>query len=389
MSTLIAQIPRMLSEPTYLAARVVAPTIEAHFAMHLADARSQGAQNLGCDPMSPVIEAVIDVCFWASLRKEEGKSPKISLALLPPDQASQHLVFGNRLRLTPHNLTKLAPAVESPGIHLGVWYDEDELYVWGTTMSIPGICMVLEVIEPGLLVVKHSRTDGFGKFVNIAVLKGDEIKVIDEQNTGLLHCPGLISSLANMPSFLLEESVNIIVELAAAMRSHGRGGLVLIVPSYTDDWMRSIVQPMAYPVTPPFEGIADLMRMDADERLRIGWREALRRAIDTVGGFTAVDGATIINREYEVMAFGAKIARAEMSSPVEEIITTEPVIDALPKNVHPSKSGGTRHLAAAQFVYDQRDAMALVASQDGHFTVFAWAPDMNMVHAHRIDTLLL
>ena len=89
------------------------------------------------------------------------------------------------------------------------------------------------------------------------------------------------------------------------------------------------------------------------------------------------------------MAFGAKVARAEMSSPVDEIITTEPVIDSVPRYVHPSKSGGTRHLAAAQFVYDQRDAIALVASQDGHFTVFAWAPDMNMVHAHRIDTLLL
>jgi hypothetical protein len=380
----------MLSESTYIPARVVAPTIEAHFATHLADARLQGALDLGNEPSAAIIEAVIDVCFWSSLRKEEGKSPRISLALLPPDQAVHPLIFGNRLRLTPHNLTKLAPAVESPGIHLGVWFnDDDELYVWGTTLAIPGICLVLEVIEPGMLVVKHSRIDGYGKFVNIAVLKGDEIKVVDEQNTGLLHCPGLLTSLANMPSFLLEESVNIIVELAAAMRSHKRGGLVLIVPSYTDDWMQSIVQPIAYPVTPPFTGVTALMQENATERLRLGWRDALHRAIDTVGGFTAVDGATIINRDYEVLAFGAKVARAEMSSPVDEIITTEPIIDTVPRYVHPSKSGGTRHLAAAQFVYDQRDAIALVASQDGHFTVFAWAPDMDMVHAHRIDALLL
>nr|WP_294789780.1 hypothetical protein [uncultured Mucilaginibacter sp.] len=380
----------MLSESTYIPARVVAPTIEAHFATHLADARLQGALDLGNEPSAAIIESVIDICFWASLRKEEGKSPRISLALLPPDQAVHPLIFGNRLRLTPHNLTKLAPAVESPGIHLGVWFDDkDELYVWGTTLAIPGICLVLEVIEPGMLVVKHSRIDGYGKFVNIAVLKGDEIKVVDEQNTGLLHCPGLLTSLANMPSFLLEESVNIIVELAAAMRSHKRGGLVLIVPSYTDNWMQSIVQPIAYPVTPPFTGVTALMQENATERLRLGWRDALHRAIDTVGGFTAVDGATIINRDYEVMAFGAKVARAEMSSPVDEIITTEPIIDSIPRYVHPSKSGGTRHLAAAQFVYDQRDAIALVASQDGHFTVFAWAPDMDMVHAHRIDALLL
>src|SRR4051812_38219671 len=181
----------MLSEPTYIAARMVAVTIEAHFAKHLAEARSQGATNLADEPQAPIVEAVIDVAFWASLRKEEGHSPKISIALLPPQQASQPLIFGNRIRLTPHNITKLAPAVESPGIHLGVWYENDELYVWGTTLAIPGICMVLEVVEPGLLVIKHSRIDGFGKFVNIAVLKGDEIKIVDEHNTGMQDCPAL------------------------------------------------------------------------------------------------------------------------------------------------------------------------------------------------------
>jgi len=48
-----------------------------------------------------------------------------------------------------------------------------------------------------------------------------------------------------------------------------------------------------------------------------------------------------------------------------------------------------RHLSAAQFVHDQHDAVALVASQDGKFTVFAWSPCEGMVHAHRVDTLLL
>jgi DNA integrity scanning protein DisA with diadenylate cyclase activity len=57
--------------------------------------------------------------------------------------------------------------------------------------------------------------------------------------------------------------------------------------------------------------------------------------------------------------------------------------------MHPAQSGGSRHLAAAQFVSDQHDAVALVASQDGQFTVFAWSVELSMVHAHRIDVLLL
>jgi hypothetical protein len=40
-------------------------------------------------------------------------------------------------------------------------------------------------------------------------------------------------------------------------------------------------------------------------------------------------------------------------------------------------------------VHDQQDALALVASQDGRFTIFAWSSCEQMVQAHRIETLLL
>jgi hypothetical protein len=379
----------MLSEPTYIPARMVAANIETHFSVHLDNARENGVDNLAHKPEASIIESVIDVAFWASLGKEEGHPPKISIAILKPDQASHPLIFGNRIRLTPHNLVKLAPAVESPGIHLGVWLENDELYVWGTTLTIPGICFVLEVVEPGLLVIKHSRTDGFGKFLNIAVLKGDDIKLIDEENTGMQGCPALFDSLPAMAAPFVNGSVNLMVELAASMRKHGRGGLVVIVPENSETWRESIVHPMTYPVTPPFRGIAKLMLKDRYERTKTDWQEAFLRAVDIVGGYTAVDGATVLNRNYELLAFGAKIARSGMSTPVDQIVTTEPVLGGTPVTLHPSQNGGTRHLAAAQFVFDQRDAIALVASQDGRFTIFVWSEALQMVHAHRIDILLL
>ena len=37
----------------------------------------------------------------------------------------------------------------------------------------------------------------------------------------------------------------------------------------------------------------------------------------------------------------------------------------------------------------QRDAVALVASQDGRFTVLVWSPCEERIHAHRVETLLL
>lgn len=376
----------MLSEPTYLAARVVAPMIETHFARHHAAAVAQDTDLLASPPSVHLVEVMIDAAFWASLRREEGHPPKISLALLEPEQAMQPVVFSKR-RLIPYNLLKLAPAVELPGIHLGVWYDDEGLYVWGTATGIPPLCLVIEVVEPGLLVVKHRRADGFGKFVNVAILRGDQLQLVDAESALMDDCPALQAFLPgrSLPT-TTGETDNVLGELATVMRAHGRGGLVLVVPPNSTQWQESIVQPITYPVLPAYIGIAEGRQQ---EQAKWKWREEIQRAIGIVGGFTAVDGATVITRDYHLLAFGVKVARAETSVPVDKMVLTEPVVDSVARYLHPAQNGGTRHLAAAQFVYDQRDALALVASQDGYFTVFAWSETLQMVHAHRIDVLLL
>jgi hypothetical protein len=380
----------MSYKSTYQAASIVAPAIEGHFARLLAAAVLQGEKDLAPEPSLKVIEAIIDVTFWASLRKEEGRSPKISLAYLPPLLAEQPLVFEERILLTPHVLTKLAPAVERSGIHLGVWDDGGGLCVWGTTRSIPDGCFVLEVIEPGLLVIKHRRINGFGKFINVAVLKGDEIKIIDEHSSSLPDCPAMLTSLLdyNSPSGW-NDSVNILVQLAASMRAHGHGGSLLVVPSGGNAWRDSIIHPVTYPITPAYDELKKLMQQEVTERDLNVWQEDVNRTVDNVAGLTAVDGATIINDKLELLAFGAKIGLSSNGLPVEQMLVTEPVIGNTGITIHPSQNGGTRHLSAAQFVFDQRDAIALVSSQDGRFTIFSWSPCEDIVHAHYVDALLL
>jgi len=164
---------------------------------------------------------------------------------------------------------------------------------------------------------------------------------------------------------------------------------LLVVPSGKESWRDSIVQPVLYSVMPAFSALAELVGCDEQERDGTAWESSVRQAVDTVAGLTAVDGATVINDQYEVLAFGAKIRRPTGSMPVEQMVLTEPTIGNQAVVVPPVQHGGTRHLSAAQFVHDQRDALALVASQDGRFTVFAWSPCESMVHAHRVDTLLM
>ena len=379
----------MLSDSTYKAAASVALIAEKHFAGHLEDAMQRGEQDLASAPSAQQIEVMLDTAFWASLRREEGNSPKISIAFLSPEQAGFPLQFEHKLSFNAGVLTKLGPGVERPGIHLGVWYNEDGLYIWGTAHQIPNCCFVLDVSEPGLLVIKHRQLSGFGKFTNIVVITGDQIKVVDEGSRNLPDCPVLLTSLLGFASASEDNSVNVLIQLATSMRAHKHGGTLLVIPSGTVAWRESILRPIKYSVSPAFTGLTDLVRADKSKRNSSVWLGDLSREIDSIAGLTAIDGATIISDKHEVLAFGAKIGRIDGSPRIERVLVTEPVIGGEGRIINPASSGGTRHMSAAQFVHDQRDAIALVASQDGNFTIFTWSPCDNIVHAHRIDSLLL
>jgi hypothetical protein len=380
-----------MTGPSYPAARAVAPRIEAHFRRHAADAEGRGVAVVPAVADALTIERLIDAAFWASLRREENYVPRISLAFVSPDATPHPLLLERALALDPGALVRVSPAVEQAGIHLGVWWQGDQLTVWGTTRAIPSFCVVVEVAAPGLLVVKHHRGDEGGKFVNVAVLEGDQVKVIDESASSLPDCPPLLASLLGFASpRAWMDPVNVLVELAVSMRSHRRGGSLLVVPDGADNgWRESIVRPIPYAIVPPFSELAQLHREVPEESRRRLWQDSLQRSVEAVAGLTAVDGATVITSDYELLAFGAKIARRRGAATVEQVIVTEPVEGGAPALQHPTQLGGTRHLSAAQFVHDQRGAVALVASQDGRFTVFAWSPCEELVHAHRVETLLL
>ncbi len=384
-----------MSEPAYPAARAVADAVRLHFSRQLAEERERGTRDLAQAPDNAVIEAAIDAAFWASLLRQERYPPKFSLAFLSPQQSQLPLTFELPLQLTPENLARLAPAVERPGIHLGVWLENDEFYIWGATRTLPVLCFVVEVVDPGLLVIKHRRGTESGKFVNVAVLEGDQIKMLDRKSVSLPDPPALVAALLglaapNSPADSIPaESIDVLIQIAASMRAHGRGGSLLVVPHGTEGWRESIVGPTPYSIWPPYPELAGLIREDPAERSQRRWQDALRRAVDAVAGLTAVDGAMVMTDRSELLAFGAKIGRRDTWPRIDQVVDTELMEGAIGRTVHTAHFGGARHLSAAQFAQDQRDSVALVASQDGRFTVFAWSEMRAAVCAYRVEALLL
>jgi len=332
--------------------------LHAYFSRRREEGLRAGRQDLALVPDAATIQKLINAAFWASLRREEGYVPKISLAYLPAQPECSPVVLDRPLAVSADALSRVSPAVESPGIHLGAFHDGNDLLVWGITLNIPELCFVLEVAEPGLLVIKHHTGDEKRKFHNVAVLEGDQIKIIDASAAG--------------PAAWFQ-SLDTTLKLAVAMRAHGRGGALLMVPATSDSWRESIMQPVPYAMSAPsceFAAMSDGI-------------------VSAIAGLTAVDGAVVLTDRYELLGFGAKIVRRRGRPLVEQVAMSEPVEGAVPALVHPEQLGGTRHFSAAQFIQDQNDAVALIASQDGRFTVFEWSAEEQMVHAHRLDALLL
>ncbi len=344
-------------------------------------------------PDASAIVAMVDAAFWASLRRQEGRPSLISLAFVPPEQAGRSLTLATPLLLAPEALANLAPAVERPGVHLGVWRDGGELRVWGAARSLPELSFVIEVVEPGLLVLKYRRGPELGKFGNMAVLRADQIHVIDEREgsewASLTLLDALFAALLDLEAPpATRDAGTTLLQLAISMREHGRGGTLLVVPAGSVAWRESIVQPVSYAIAPAFTRMSELLALPPEERGRAGKDDGVGKLVDTIAGLTAVDGAAVIDDRYGVLAFGAKIGRRDGHRAVEQVRVMEPVTADSPVLMAPVQLGGTRHLSAAQFAHDQRDALALVASQDGRFTVFVWSNSEQMVHAHRIEALL-
>ncbi len=359
----------VMTETAYPVARAAAVRIHRHLA--------QLDKATGPLVDEGTLEAAIQVAFWASLRREEGQTPRVSLALFPWALDRNALRLRHGVTVTPEALTKLGPAVDRPGIHVGVWHlgvwPIEGLLMWGTTHDLPPYCPVVEIIAPGLLAVKYSRGETAGKFVNIAVIEGDRIKMIDQSAASVPDCPALLTPLLGLESqFRSEDSQSSLIQLAVSMRAHGRGGTLLVVPSASDDlWGESILAPIRYALFP-------------SESIPLSPRD-----IDSVAGLTAADGATILNDRFEVLAFGAKIIRRRGSPQVAQVTLSEPIEGSVAAVVETAQLGGTRHISAAQFTHDQHQALAMVASQDGRFTLFGWSACDDMVHARRVESLLL
>ena len=92
--------------------------------------------------------------------------------------------------------------------------------------------------------------------MNVAVLEGDQIKVIDEQASSLPELSGT-PDLAPCSTHNRVDGRRQRARPAGRVDARaGRGGS-LVVPADREEWRESIVHPISYSVTPAFAELAD------------------------------------------------------------------------------------------------------------------------------------
>src|SRR6266850_407428 len=97
----------VMNGPAHAPGRVVAKNaakkVHEYFTRHWQQIRETSRETFASIASADAIEAVIDAAFRVSLRREEGSIPRLSFAILAPEDAVQPLVFEEALPLSPGN----------------------------------------------------------------------------------------------------------------------------------------------------------------------------------------------------------------------------------------------------------------------------------------------
>lgn len=361
-------------------------------------------QAIKAVPTRDQLASIMNGAFWTSYSFDEGNIVTVSILFDQPEKSSEAFLFDEPISFDVRTLVKLGAALQNPRADIGVWPDDEGgLKIWGFKNRSENVIIAslwVQAMGPGRVLITFGGK-GLGALIN------QEAVFVDHTNLMRLVIPKLVMGEAEQPDrMLMMLRYTSLLTTARAMRSHGRGGTLLVVPD-SEDWRRSIDSPV------PYTGGASFLESDYDVTLKpsllapvaeffsalvkkkeSNQREKLSRMKSQVdqqcrhiARLTAVDGALAMTFDRFVFCFGAKIVAAEG----QELPTSLRVYSSIEGDegaiVNVSDLGGTRHQSAAFFAHAQPGAVVIVVSQDGDVTFFTTDIVSNELVAVRLAEL--
>lgn len=370
---------------------------------------------------SETFTRLLQAIFEASLAKEESKHRQFSVYVSPPEDrfskllepyAQKHFCgyfdnivsFENPIEISA--LAKVAPSFEGTNQKLRVWFKPNgEPEIWGFARSyFDYLGLEIRTFSAGQLLI-HTKPQDFPRDRFLLTFSETQKIVSTFSLLALLFSESDLETLRNVKdknwmrlSQRRQRRHGFLIDVINKMSSHGNGGTLLLIPEPHSNRVlgESIKQPITYKPSCGFDRIKRRLIDEENEHvssyesgkpnLSLPWH--FEMDADFLGQLTAVDGATVITKDFNVLAFGAKIKELEpedIDRQKIEVWIQQPFEgkEDIRRNI--SEFGGTRHQSAAHFVFDQRDkdVFAIVASQDGRVSIISWDKVKNRLTAFR------
>ena len=348
------------------------------------------------------LQAIFETVYSASLKREEGRHHHFSVVLTPAlsnfadeiENCHWHgclenvTAFENPIPIA--DLPKIAPAFEGTNQSLRIWIDaEGQVEIWGFARNfLDYYGLRIQPLSLGELLIDIRTQD----FPSIRLLMTFAETCIVQRETPLhaLLPKGDTAAQTGSDAWHKDRHrkrkvFGFVVDIVNKMSLHAHGGTLLFVPpEHAETVMqKSIKTPIALKPDGNYSVIKNKLDLEEREFLNSMKSENKNQSLpwnfekeaDLLGQFTAVDGATVLTTNFNVIAVGAKIKESVQVEPAQLKIWLRPAYqdaEATEKNL--SDTGGTRHQSAAHFVYDNREqnAFAIVASQDGKISIIYW-----------------
>ena len=352
--------------------------------------------NGGCLEEVPddLLLQLLTTIFWAGLETYEGERKPIGVVFLGTSAADV---------ITPDALGSATPLLYQWKVQR---FESPRPFAIGelVKLAVAGadhrIHSAVNLLPDGSLVIAGLAREGFNvgsdPFVKIIasrpgcisirngrdLLLGYERGAILTRSEDLVFASGPVrraleatARAADLEDDGIPEYVDEVRSLVHEMSAHGRGGILIVSREEQPDVVKAATYRMACDWS-----VASLLRLArrldrpaksnplATHADAVGFGGLLRNAflteaerlIEEVGALTAIDGATLLNRDLALVAFGVML-------PIGRPAALAEAADAEGLHLRPIDFGsrGTRHHAGVTYAAEHPGSVVFVASEDG------------------------
>lgn len=360
-----------------------------------------------------LVKIILSTSFWASLRIEEGRFNNFKVSVLPKEEYKSLISdpdnfdffkFESEKDFSSDEISDLAGAL-SPDKSIAAWVNpEGKIKIWGVVKYPTGEFEV-QSIEPGKLKINialdrfflngesHGKigslfSERIESYFNRGKSLEGSLSDIILQSLQNLHIKKDSSETVLRPFITKISKVGLLFSgtriFAKEMIKHKRGGCVAIVPSSNNASWYDCISSFRYKpeisYKPAQVALSELINASDSLKnpfdrfinpLYLKKQEKFESELVELAAFTMVDGASIVDTELCSLGFGAKFRPRSEDKPTE-IYRVSFLNDESLELIDFKDIGGTRHQSAGQFIFDNRECLAIVCSQDGRLSIFSW-----------------